>query len=173
MPEIAFIGRSNVGKSSALGVLLRKPDLVRVSKTPGRTQLLNLFRFEGSTAFVDLPGYGYAKLSKSQKERLGAMVRDYLAEREGLSGVVLLMDARREGPSDDDRRVADWILEHDRPLLLVLTKIDQVPKNRRLHHTRRYERAFEVESGFAIPFSAATGEGREALLRQIQAVSGR
>lgn len=171
MPEIAFIGRSNVGKSSALGVLLRKPDLVRVSKTPGRTQLLNLFRFEGSTAFVDLPGYGYAKLSKSQKDRLSVMVRDYLAEREGLSGVVLLMDARRDGPSDDDRRVADWILEHDRPLLLVLTKIDQVPKNRRLHHTRRYERAFEVEPGVAIPFSAATGEGREALLRQIQAVS--
>lgn len=171
LPEIGLIGRSNVGKSSALNVLLRTKDLARVSKTPGRTQLLNLFRFENRIAFVDLPGYGYAKLSKRAKDRISVMVRDYLAERDALCGVLLLLDARRDGPSPDDLQVASWILDHKKPLLLTLTKIDQVPKNRRVHHQRRYERAFGVESGTSVTFSAVSGGGRAELLRHIESVA--
>lgn len=167
LPEIAFIGRSNVGKSSMLGALLKKPDMVRTSKTPGRTQLLNLFRFDGRVALVDLPGYGFAKLSKRQREKLSVMVRDYLAYREGLRGVVMLLDARREGPSDDDYRVVEWISEHERPILIVLTKIDLVPKNRRLTHIRRYEKAFGLEAGSVLTFSASSLEGRDDLVRQL------
>ncbi|MEM6734248.1 MAG: ribosome biogenesis GTP-binding protein YihA/YsxC, partial [Myxococcota bacterium] len=168
LPEIAFIGRSNVGKSSALGALLKKPDMVRTSKTPGRTQLLNLFRFERKIAFVDLPGYGFAKLSKKQREKLSFMVRDYLAEREALRGVVVLMDARREGPSPEDAKVVEWILEHERPILIVLNKIDLVPKTKRLNHVRRFERAFGLEPGSVLTFSAVSGEGRDALIQQIR-----
>ncbi len=171
MPELAFIGRSNVGKSSCLGRLLKKPDLVRTSKTPGRTQLLNLFRFEGKLAFVDLPGYGFAKLSKKQRDNLSVMVRDYLAEREGLQGVVVLMDARRDGPTPEDYRVVEWILEHERPILIVLTKIDLIAKNKRLSHVVRFEKALGLERGSVMTFSATTGEGREELLRQLWEVA--
>ncbi|MEO1170974.1 MAG: ribosome biogenesis GTP-binding protein YihA/YsxC [Myxococcota bacterium] len=171
LPEIAFIGRSNVGKSSMLGALLKKPDLVRTSKTPGRTQLLNLFRFDGRIALVDLPGYGFAKLSKKQREKLSVMVRDYLADRDGLRGVVVLMDARREGPSEEDYRVVEWISEHERPILIVLTKIDLVPKNRRLTHIRRFEKAFGLEPGAVLTFSASSLEGRDDLVRQLLEIS--
>ncbi|MEL6546784.1 MAG: ribosome biogenesis GTP-binding protein YihA/YsxC [Myxococcota bacterium] len=171
LPEIAFIGRSNVGKSSALGALLKKPDMVRTSKTPGRTQLLNLFRFERKIAFVDLPGYGFAKLSKRQREKLSVMVRDYLAEREGLRGVVVLLDARRDGPSPEDYKVVEWILEHERPILIVLTKIDLVPKNKRLNHVTRYEKAFGLERGSVLTFSAVSGEGRDGLIQQLRGIA--
>lgn len=167
LPEIAFIGRSNVGKSSMLGALLKKPDLVRTSKTPGRTQLINFFRFDGRLALIDLPGYGFAKLSKKQREKLSVMVRDYLAERTKLSGVVLLLDARREGPSPEDLLVLDWIFQHERPTLVVLTKIDLVPKNKRLTHVRRYEKALGLEPGDALTFSATSLEGRDELVRQL------
>lgn len=167
LPEFAFIGRSNVGKSSALNAILKRPGLVRVSRTPGRTQLLNLFRFEGKLALMDLPGYGFAKLSKKQRDELSVMIRDYLCERDGLLGVVVLLDARRDGPTDDDLSVIRWIQENERPVLPVLTKIDLIPKNRRIHRLRLFEKALGLEPGAVLAFSAETREGRPELLRSL------
>jgi GTP-binding protein len=167
LPEIAFAGRSNVGKSTLLGTVLRQPRLVRTSRTPGRTQLLNLFSFEDRMALVDLPGYGYAKLSKTKRRMLQEAIRGYIAEREGLLGVVLLLDARRESVTDDDRRIVEWVLQHERGLLVTLTKIDLVAKNRRLHHVRRIEKALGIPAGQALACSGQTGEGRDELVAQL------
>jgi GTP-binding protein len=167
MPEIAFAGRSNVGKSSLLGAVLRRPRLVRTSRTPGRTQLLNLFSFEERIALVDLPGYGYAKLSKTKRKALNEAIHGYIAERSPLLGVVLLLDARRESVTDDDRRVVEWVLQHERGLLVTLTKIDLVPKNKRLHHARRLEKALGIPAGRAVACSGQTGEGRDDLVAEL------
>jgi GTP-binding protein len=167
LPEYAFVGRSNVGKSSLLNCLFQRNKLVRASKTPGRTQLLNLFVLDERHAFVDLPGYGYAKLSKSQRGQLSNMIRNYITQRETLCGVVMLVDARREGSTDSDRATMEWIRERGRPLLIAVTKSDLVPKNQRLHHLRKIERELGVPEGCAMLVSSKTGEGRDELLQRL------
>lgn len=167
-PEFAIIGRSNVGKSSLLGALLKKPAMVRTSRTPGRTQLLNLFLFENSIALVDLPGYGFAKMSKSQQSSMQRMIADYFAKRRGLHGVLQLFDARRDGPTDDDMRVAEWIMGHNRQILLVLTKIDLIAKNQLQAKTRAFERALGVPVDMALAFSSKTNAGRSELLSRLR-----
>ncbi|MBI5511704.1 MAG: ribosome biogenesis GTP-binding protein YsxC [Deltaproteobacteria bacterium] len=166
-PEIAFAGRSNVGKSSVLGMILASPKLVRTSRTPGRTQALNLFSFEDRVTLADLPGYGYAKLPKDLRRRLQTMLVDYVSGRAPLLGVALLIDLRREGATDDDRWFAAKILEARRQLLLVLTKADLVAKNRLLAATRRVEADLGVEAGVAVVCSAKTGAGRAELVARI------
>jgi GTP-binding protein len=166
-PELAITGRSNVGKSSLLGTLLAQPKLVRTSRTPGRTQLLNLFMQGEQLAWVDLPGYGYAKLSRSERTRMHGMARGYLAQRRNLNGVLLLVDARREGVSTTDCEMAQWVLEHNRPLLVVATKADLVPKNRRMGQMRRIEGSLGVPRGGVLAASSHTGEGMDALRKRI------
>ena len=168
MPEIAFAGRSNVGKSSLLGEILRKPKLVRTSRTPGRTQLLNVFSLDDELALVDLPGYGYAKLSKKQRACLDIMVTGYLKERVGLLGVVQLLDARRERVSEADRAIAEMVVGSSRRLLLVITKSDLIPKNQRIQQSRRIEKDLGVPVRTAILCSARTGEGRDELVRAMR-----
>jgi GTP-binding protein len=168
LPEIALAGRSNVGKSSLLGELLKQPKLVRTSRTPGRTRALNLFLFEERLALVDLPGYGYADLPKSERARLQQMLREYLAGRDALCGVVLMLDIRREKVTDDDRYFAAAVLEHRHQLLLAVTKVDLVGRNRRKDIVRRIERDIGAPEGSAVLCSSKTGEGRSELVARLE-----
>lgn len=165
--EVAFAGRSNVGKSSLLGTLVRRHRLFKTSATPGRTRALNLFAWEGF-ALVDLPGYGYAKLSKTERIALEHLLRNYFRTRVQLAAVVLILDARRDVLQANDQQMAAWILQQQLPLLLVLNKIDAIPKNRRQQQVRRIERALGVPDGTAVVFSAKSGEGRDELVARLQ-----
>jgi GTP-binding protein len=167
LPEVAFAGRSNVGKSSLVGTLMGQPKLVRTSRTPGRTQLLNLFIHRDLLAIVDLPGYGYAKLSHTDRRRLSLMMRQYVAARACLRGVVVVLDARRETPSELDCEMVTWAMQANRQVLLAVTKCDLVPKNRRLHQTRLLEKAMGVPQGCALMCSSKTQEGLKELHRRL------
>lgn len=128
LPCIAFAGRSNVGKSSLINRILGRKSLVRVSRTPGRTQMLNFFLVNKSFYFVDLPGYGYAKVPMSVRKQWGPMIRTFLEEYKQLRAVVMLMDARH-GPSPDDESLLDWLEETHLPTIPVLTKSDKISNN--------------------------------------------
>lgn len=172
LPEVAFAGRSNVGKSSLIGRLIGQPSLVRTSRTPGRTQMLNLFEVDERWAFVDLPGYGYAKLSKKMRQDMEIMIADYLARRETLRAVVLVLDARRTKVSDDDLSAVDWVTQHNRELLPVITKCDLIPKNKRLNHVRQIEKQLQIPQGEAVVCSAKSGEGKKALYGRLLQACG-
>lgn len=172
LPEVAFAGRSNVGKSSLIGRLIGQASLVRTSRTPGRTQMLNLFQVDNHWAFVDLPGYGYAKLSKTQRKELQIMIADYLARRDTLRAVVLVLDARRTKVSDDDLTAVDWVTHHNRLLVPAITKSDLVPKNKRLNNVRQIEKQLQVRAGEAVVCSAKSGEGKRALYSRLIEVCG-
>ena len=167
LPEIAFLGRSNVGKSSVIGTLLKQPSLVRTSRQPGRTRLLNLFVFEERLAFVDLPGYGYAKASKTIRSDLTKMIGSYLAKREELSVLVLILDSRREKISELDRRVMEYLLESGVPLVALLNKIDLVQKNKRLQRVTQIAKAFDLSRDNFLTYSAKKGEGRRELIKHL------
>ncbi len=173
LAEVAFAGRSNVGKSSLVGLVLRQPRLVRTSRTPGRTQLLNLFVLDERLAIVDLPGYGYAKASKEKRAELSRMIADYLRGRQTLGGVVQLLDARRDEPSELDRTFAAAVLAAERPLLLVATKIDLVPKPARRERLARLARGLGVAGEDVLGCSARTGEGRDELVRELWSIETR
>jgi GTP-binding protein len=168
LPEIALAGRSNVGKSSLLGMILKQPKLVRTSRTPGRTRALNLFLFEERLALMDLPGYGYADLPKAERARLQAMLRDYVNGRKALCGLVLLLDIRREKVTDDDRFFAAAALEANRQVLLAVTKVDLVGKNKRQAVIRTIECDIGAPEGSAVLCSAKSGEGRDELLHRFE-----
>jgi len=125
VPEFAFIGRSNVGKSSLINLLTRKEGLARVSKTPGRTQEMNFFNIDKQWRLVDLPGYGYAKVSKSQRDRFNEFVSEYVLMRESLRGVFVLIDSRHT-PQKLDQEFVAWLVENEIPFALVFTKTDKV-----------------------------------------------
>lgn len=129
--EVAFLGRSNVGKSSLLGALMSQPSLVRVSRTPGRTQNLLFFRHESGTVLVDMPGYGYAKVSARIKEQMQLLIESYLLKREHLRAVFLLLDIRREGISPDDFDCFSFARAHGRHVRVILTKADRIAKTKR------------------------------------------
>ena len=172
LPEVAFVGRSNVGKSTLVGRLLKRPKLVRTSRTPGRTQLLNLFT-DGRLAYVDLPGYGYAKLSKRDRARMQALVYDYLALRRTLTGVVQILDARRASVTDADRETTAWILRADRPLLVLMSKADLVAKTHRLAQQRRVEKDLGLPPGVVLLCSGKTGEGLDELRSRLDELCAR
>lgn len=172
LPEVAFSGRSNVGKSSLVGTLMGHPSLVRTSRTPGRTQLLNLFVWDEALAVMDLPGYGYAKLSKTQRSSMSRMVQEYLGKREALRGVVLVLDSRRDEVSELDRHMITWVMRQHVPLLLALTKSDLVPKNRRIHQMRLLEKSLGVNPGFSIMCSSKSKEGLKELARRLFELKG-
>ena len=125
--EIAFVGRSNSGKSSAINVIVNQKNLARISKTPGRTQLINFFEIERNERLVDLPGYGYAKTSKSQQKEWGLMIGEYLKHRETLKGIILIIDIRR-GLMELDDAFLDFYLPLNKPLHILLTKSDKLKK---------------------------------------------
>lgn len=163
LPEIAFAGRSNVGKSSLLNSLVRRKSFARVSRTPGRTREINFFRINNQFVLVDLPGYGYARISKEKKAGWRPLIESYLRRTTQLRGIVLLLDIRRE-PSDDDRAMLDFLAGIEVPTLVALTKTDKLGKAGAREQVGSISRALALEPDQVIPFSAVTGEGRGELL---------
>ena len=167
MAEIAVSGRSNVGKSSLLNSLFARKGLVKVSSTPGKTQLLNFFLVNGKFHLVDLPGYGYAKAPAGLRNQWARMMQDYLRTRRQLVGVVQLVDSRHE-PSREDREMVQWLREERMPFCLVATKSDKLGTSRRQDAVRALARTLELpESQARVAHSSETGDGRTALLAWI------
>ena len=166
LPEVAFAGRSNVGKSSLLNSLVRRKSFARVSRTPGRTREINFFRVNNGFVLVDLPGYGYARVSKEKKSEWRPLIESYLRRTTQLRGIVLLLDIRRE-PSDDDRAMLDFLAELEVPTIVALTKTDKLSKTAARERAGEISRLLALQTDQVIPFSAATGEGRVELLEAI------
>ncbi len=162
--EVAFVGRSNVGKSSLINSLTNRRKLAKVSNTPGRTRLINFFLINESFYLVDLPGYGYAKVSKTEKEKWGHYIEDYLTNREELTKVVLLVDSRHE-PTSDDKLMYNWIKHYGYEVIVVATKCDKLRSNDRQKNKKIIKEALEMEEGETfIYYSSTTRSGREELL---------
>lgn len=163
MPEIAVAGRSNVGKSTLLNHLLHSPGLVKTSATPGKTQALNFFTVNEELAFVDLPGYGYAKVPVEVRKKWGPMVQAYLQKRSMLKLVLFLFDIRRL-PNDEDREFIEWISHYDKSMILVLTKVDKVGKNERSAQTKKILDHFGAANIHWIHYSSTKNIGGKELL---------
>ncbi len=161
-PEIAFAGRSNVGKSSLINCLLNRKGLVRTSSTPGRTQLLNFFLINEFFYFVDLPGYGFARAPRTVRERWQPMVHDYLAGRETLHALVWLLDVRRD-PSPEDLRFLNWLEENEVPTIPVVTKVDKVSRSQLGQRLTKIARATGLDVDLFTPFSVLTRQGHQEL----------
>lgn len=165
-PEIAFAGRSNVGKSSLINTLVNRKRLVKTSSTPGRTQLLNFFIINGRLMFVDLPGYGYAKVPARVRNTWGAMIDTYILGRPTLKSVVLILDIRRD-PSEKDLALMAWLRHNRIPFLNVLTKADKLSVTRQKNRVRAIEQALPDMAGSMICFSAKTRQGMDKLWQAI------
>ena len=161
-PEIAFAGRSNVGKSSLINTLVNRKRLVKTSSTPGRTQLINFFDVNNSVTFVDLPGYGYAKVPAAVRKKWGPMIETYLSTRETLKGVVVIMDIRRI-PRQEEHDLIDWLNHLSIAGILVLTKTDKLSKTKQLKQQTAIAEALRINAGELILFSAKSRRGRDTL----------
>ncbi len=165
-PEVAFIGRSNVGKSSLINSLLGVKGLARTSSTPGRTQSINFFLINDQFYFVDLPGYGYAKTSKENRQAWGKLIEKYLAEREQLVLSILIVDARHE-PSPLDLQMKSWLQHFGLPYLVVSTKVDKLSANERRKSQQLAKEVLATER--LIPYSSLTSEGANQVWNEIRA----
>ncbi len=162
-PEMAFVGRSNVGKSSLINALLGRKGLAKTSSTPGRTRLVNFFRVNHKLTFVDLPGYGYAKVAASLRGEWKPMIEGYLEKRDNLKGVVLIMDIRRP-PEVEEEMLIEFLASLEIPVVVALTKVDKLSGNERARQLKLFKKGID---GIAIPFSSTTGEGKDELWRAI------
>lgn len=171
-PEIAFAGRSNVGKSSLINTLLNRRKLARTSSTPGRTQALNFFKLGNRLYLVDLPGYGFARVPPAVKASWGRLVENYLRRRDNLSAVVVILDIRRE-PAEGDLELLRWLRHYRIPALCVLTKVDKLSRGQAANRRQRIARLLGplCEEDLTL-FSAKTGQGRDRLWERIRAVTG-
>jgi GTP-binding protein len=165
-PEIAIAGRSNVGKSSLINKICNRRHLAKVSRTPGRTQLLNFFRINDAFVLCDLPGYGYAKVPEEVRRAWGPMVERYLTQRRNLKGLLLLMDVRRD-PGDWETDLIAWCTHHGRAIVPVVTKVDKLPTTRRAGAIQRIANDLGLPSKSVVGWSAETGEGLEELWARI------
>jgi GTP-binding protein len=173
-PEVAFVGRSNVGKSSLINALVRRKNLAKTSNTPGRTQLINFFLINHRYAFVDLPGYGFARVPEAVRRNWGPMVETYLKERPNLRLVILIMDIRRD-PAAQDLDLLQWFNHCRIPVLLVLTKIDKLSKSQVRLRAHQIEemlmKGADLKTATGpVLFSAKTGEGKDVLWSVIEAL---
>ena len=166
LPEVAFAGRSNVGKSSLINKILNRKKLVRTSKTPGRTQLLNFFEINDFWRFVDLPGYGYAKVPKEVQKRWRPMVENYLTTRVNLRGMVWLLDIRRE-VSKEDLTLWDWLRTKQLTVIVVITKADKLSKNKRNKQAASIAKSLGMKARELIQFSATSGEGKDEVWQEL------
>jgi len=161
--EVAFAGRSNVGKSSLLNILVNRKNLARTSSTPGRTQALNFFRVNDRFTFVDLPGYGYARVSREVKRSWRGMVEAYIKNRPNLKAVVVIVDMRRD-LEEDDRGLMEWLEQEGKNVIPVITKVDKLTRKERDSRVREMEREiYGIVPQKPILFSAKTGEGRKEI----------
>lgn len=164
VPEIAFVGRSNVGKSSLINCLTNRTKLARTSSSPGKTSTINFYDIAGKYRFVDLPGYGYAKVSKSEQERWAKMIETYLSDRYNLVQVVQLVDARHK-PTQDDITMIKWIKSFGYKPVIVATKLDKLKKSQiEGNLTQIYEMLELDENSILFPFSSETREGKDDIL---------
>ena len=166
LPEIAFAGRSNVGKSSLINTLVNRKHLVKTSSTPGRTQLINFFDVNGKLTFVDLPGYGYARVPAAIRKKWGPMIETYLSTRKTLKGVIIIMDIRRV-PREEEQNLIHWLDHYSIAQILVITKTDKLSKTKMIKQQETIVRALEVEKNDVILFSAKTRLGKDALWEAI------
>jgi len=159
--EVAFVGRSNVGKSSMINTMLGRKSLVRTSGSPGKTRTINFFEVEQDWYFVDLPGYGYAKISRQESEKWGSMIEGYLKGRKQLLGLVLLLDIRHE-PNNNDKMLYEWCKHYELPVILVATKSDKLKRSQIQKHTAMIRRALDAKEE-VLPFSSLDKTGTEGL----------
>lgn len=171
-PEVAFAGKSNVGKSSLINGLMNRKSLARTSAQPGKTQTINFYNINERMYLVDLPGYGYAKVSQSEKEKWGRMIENYLHTSEDLKAVFLLIDIRHE-PSANDRMMYEWILHNGYEPIIIATKLDKLKRSQIQKHVKMVKDGLKLRPGTAvIPFSAQTKQGREEIWALIDELTG-
>jgi len=165
LPEVAVVGRSNVGKSSLINALTGQATLARTSRTPGRTRLVNWFEIDGKFHLVDLPGYGYAEVSREMRESWRPLIENYLSNRKTLAGVLMLVDVRR-GVQTDELDFVPWLEARDTPIVVALTKADKLAKNKRMLEVFKAKKALGLRrEPFAV--SALTGDGIDELWRAV------
>ena len=162
LPEIAMAGKSNVGKSSLINTLLRRKALARTSSQPGKTQTINFYQVENAFYFVDLPGYGYARVSKTERERWARMIDDYLHTRQTLLQVLLLVDGRHE-PSANDVQMLEWIRSFGYAPTVIATKMDKMGKQQQAKALKLIRQTLNLQSDQLFPFSALTKDGTEPI----------
>ena len=167
LPQVAFAGRSNVGKSSVINRLLNRKNFARVGAAPGKTTQINYFKIDNAFYLVDLPGYGYARVSKGERDRWGRLMEGYFADPELMTLGVMIVDARHK-PTADDCTMAQWYLGAGCPFLVVANKLDKLKKSEVEGNLQRIRETLELgEEDMVIPFSAEKGTGRDELLRAI------
>ncbi|MBQ1992931.1 MAG: YihA family ribosome biogenesis GTP-binding protein [Lachnospiraceae bacterium] len=170
MPEIAFAGKSNVGKSSLINALMNRKSLARTSAQPGKTQTINFYNINDELYFVDLPGYGYAKVSQQEKEKWGKMIEKYLRQSKVLKAVFLLIDIRHE-PSANDKQMYEWILSNGYSPIIIATKLDKINRSQIQKQVKLIKQKLEVEKGtVVIPFSAESKQGRDEIYELIDSL---
>ena len=163
LTEIAFAGKSNVGKSSLINALMNRKALARTSSQPGKTQTINFYNINNEMYFVDLPGYGYAKVSQTEKEKWGKMIEKYLHQSKVLQAVFLLIDIRHE-PSANDKQMYHWILSNGFHPIIIATKLDKINRSQIDKQLKLIRNGLQVEKGtIIIPFSSETKQGREEI----------
>ena len=167
-PEFAFAGRSNVGKSSLINGLMNRKALARVSSAPGKTRTINYYRINDAFYFVDLPGYGYAQVSKGEKEAWGKMIEGYLTGSQSLKRIFLLVDIRHE-PSALDKQMAGWIRQAGREPVVIATKLDKIKRSQRTKQLKIRREGLQLpKEAVILPYSALTKEGREEIYAYLE-----
>jgi len=154
LPEIAFAGRSNVGKSSLINMLLNRNNFARTSSTPGKTQTINFYEINNEFRFVDLPGYGYAKVSKEQHRSWGNIIKTYLSSRDNLIEIILLLDIRHK-PTEKDREMYSWIISNGFSGIIIVTKSDKITKGKMKKHLEVIRKELKAENNIIIPISSS------------------
>ena len=173
MPEVAFAGKSNVGKSSLINGLMNRKALARTSGQPGKTQTINFYKVNREMYLVDLPGYGYARVSQAEKEKWGKMIEKYLHTSKNLKAVFLLIDIRHE-PSANDRQMYEWILHNGYDPIIIATKLDKLKKSQVQKHLKMVRDGLQVKKGTeVIAYSAQTKQGRDEIWQLINTLTGK
>lgn len=161
LPEIALAGRSNVGKSTFINRMIQRRDIARTSSKPGKTRTINFYNINDAFYLVDVPGYGYAQVSKEEREKWGGMMEEYFETRDTLSAVVIITDSRHE-PTTDDVQMYAYLKHLEIPVIVIATKIDKVPKSKRAKYIERTKRSLQLgPDDDLVAFSGTTGEGKD------------
>lgn len=172
LPEVAFAGKSNVGKSSLINALMNRKSLARTSAQPGKTQTINFYRINDDLYLVDLPGYGFAKVPESEKQKWGKMVERYLQKSKQLRAVFLLVDIRH-APGEHDKMMYDWIIRQGYEPIIICTKLDKIKRSQKEKQLKLIKEGLSVRSGTKIfAFSAETKQGREELWEEMDRLVG-